>query len=89
MRSASALVLALLVSMSFAHAQGSPQSPGDRATQSGCALGSTSGACSQYRWQAPPRPPDRQPTVPRTGEEIVPPMQRVPPPAPLPPRVGN
>jgi hypothetical protein len=89
MRSASLMALTLLVFTSSADAQGSSQSPGDRATQSGCAQGSTTGACSQYRLRAPPPPPERPLTVPRSSEQIVPPMERVPPPAPLVPRVGN
>jgi hypothetical protein len=89
MRSASLMVLTLLVFTSSAGAQGSSQSPSDRATQSGCALGSTTGACSQYRLRAPPPPPERPLTAPRSSEEIAAPMQRVQPPAPLLPRVGN
>jgi hypothetical protein len=82
-----ALMLTGLVAASGARAQS--LSGGDRGAPSACAQGSTTGVCRQYRLRAPPPPPERPLTPPRSSGEITPPMERVPPPAPLLPRVGN
>jgi hypothetical protein len=87
MRTLLAFLLILLGAIAPAAAQG--RSAADRAVQSACSQGSTTGLCSQYRWRAPPPPPERPLTPPRSSEQIVPPMERVPPIAPLAPRVGN
>jgi hypothetical protein len=82
-----ALTLTGVVAATGARAQS--LSAGDKGAQSACAQGSTTGVCRQYRLRAPPPPPERLLAPPKSSGEIVPPMERVPPPAPLLPRVGN
>jgi hypothetical protein len=82
-----ALLVAGVTAATGVHAQ--PVSSGEKGAQSACAQGSTTGVCSQYRLRAPPPPPARPLTPPRSSGEIAPPMERVPQPAPLLPRVGN
>ena len=82
------VVLGLLVSMSPACAQANSFSA-SRNLPPGCSQGSTTGVCAPYKWSAPPPPPERKVTPPRSSEQIVPPMEPVPPLAPMSPRVGN
>ncbi len=83
----STLMLLGAVAPGMAQSGSTTSSPYEnRALQSACAQGSTSGLCRQY---GPPKPPDRPYTPPRSSGEIAPPMERVQPIAPLSPRVGN
>jgi hypothetical protein len=88
MRMPLVLALALLSAGAPAGAEANPPSA-SRTLPPGCSQGSTTGVCAPYRWRAPPPPPERPFTPPRSSEQIVPPMERAPPLPPMTPRVGN